>query len=421
MEDDRPSRIRYGLLGSWTRRKRALLYRAWRVLCSGNAENSQVALAIAVIATIGTFGCIAVFLYGFVARECQAGCPGGLSSQVAGGFVAVFAAAGAFSIGGVLGLLFGSPRWGDVSVVPVGPAASTGSMSASSNGSTTSAPPPAQNTTASPGSGVRPNTSLERIADWLTTVIVGLSLVHVKELLAAAQHYGSWVTGAITLESSAASPVPGGVISASFGFAGFVLVYLWSLRFLPSELERAYERELAKRVAQKTEELTGDILKTIDEFKARPIFRVQNSVLDAMKADLKEAGVDDGTIEEIHRRYSEATRWTDEPMQGFGPCSQQGNVLSASVTGRGNGDYVIRVSVKVADEAVVDCVRLLHNTFPSFYEVDPVPESRTVAFDILARGSFWIGIVLARPGRDALRLGMDLASAEGATPEFRDS
>ena len=141
----------------------------WTNFRDGKKANSQVSLAIVVIVAATLLGCVLAGIYGFASRS-----GADAFDAVSGGMVALFAATGAFSVGGVLGLLFGSPRWNDAAVATKAGAAAAAAQDANSK---------------APGS-IRPNTSLERIADWLTTMIVGIGLVHVRSIEEHLQRYG---------------------------------------------------------------------------------------------------------------------------------------------------------------------------------------------------------------------------------------
>lgn len=387
------------------------LVNAWRTLSGGNAQDSQVALAIAVISTIGAIGCAAVIAYGLASRDCEGGC------RVAGGFVGLLAAAGAFSVGGMLGLLFGSPRWGDVVPSPTGDNGESGAKHISA--------------------GVRPNTSLERIADWLTTMIVGLGLANLGPIGNKLSVYGTWLTQAITNDKTAQNGIPGIVISLSFVFAGFLLVYLWSLRFLPSELNRAYERltgivtQVAQKeaaqvaqqeVARKTEEIdkkAAEIKQNIEAFRSRPIFAMSSDRLQQIAHELTQSGVDDKTRDEVLNRYADATTWDNEPFETFGPAAIDDYALAASVQppimSKMHEYAVTLVAPKDAPEKNV--IWLLHHSFRDVLLSSAI-ENGVARHQGQTRGPFWVGAVVPRPGKEALRLAFDLAQADGATLDF---
>lgn len=278
-------------------------------------------------------------------------------------------------------------------------------------------------------------------------MIVGLGLANLGPIAANLKIYGLWLTQAITNEAATTNCIPGIVISLSFLFAGFLLVYLWSLRFLPSELNRAYDRltgivtrvaqqqaaevaqqkaaEVAQQeVARKTEEIdkkTSKMEQSIDAFRKRPMFAMQPERLQQITAELARLGVDDKTQEEILARYDSATTWYDEPLEAFGPVTFGDYVLSASVRRPDlSAMYEFSVTLK-APEGGVDgqVIWLLHQSFGRVLLTSTV-EDGVARHQGRTRGPFWVGVVVPRPGKDALRLAINLAEAEGATQEFLD-
>jgi hypothetical protein len=132
----------------------------------------------------------------------------GVAAPVAGGsptFSAVFgvdlliAAAGA-ATGALLGFIFGIPR----TLVPAGAAAAGGG----GEGGPQSASQAALYT----------NTNLERISDWLTTLLVGATLVQIKDIVSWIGHLGGKLLQNGALTNDAAVPV--------------IVVYFFALAFL---------------------------------------------------------------------------------------------------------------------------------------------------------------------------------------------
>jgi hypothetical protein len=124
---------------------------------------------------------------------------------------AVLIASSAFLIGGLVGFLFGIPRT---------------VQGATSRTST---------------AHYRGNTNLEQVSDWLTKIIVGISLVEI----------GRVIPSLTRLAESMKAPLGGQASSESFGLAltianvllGFFLFYLWSRSFFVQELEELEKSE----------------------------------------------------------------------------------------------------------------------------------------------------------------------------------
>ena len=110
-----------------------------------------------------------------------------------------------FLIGGLVGFLFGIPRRVQGSAPPTGATQYQG------------------------------NTNLEQVSDWLTKIIVGVSLVQI----------GHIIPGLSRLAESMKAPLGGQASSAAFGLGltiadallGFFLFYLWSRTLLGRKLE----------------------------------------------------------------------------------------------------------------------------------------------------------------------------------------
>ena len=375
-----------------------ILESAWLIIREPSTNTSQVALAIAVISIATIVGCIVAFLYGIAARDC------GLSCNLAGGLLAVISSAGAFSVGGLLGLLFGAPSFGGAAAQQRAP-------------DSTAAESQKTGTTTTP-SGIRPNTSLERIAEWLTTMMVGISLANLPTIEDRATQLGLWLTREITSHQDASNGSPGIVLALSFGFAGFLLVYLWSLRFLPSELRQSYA-DLSEKI-DRTSEKADLLLAQLKEFKNKAIFKVPEQAIERHENAMRTAGVDAATCAEIRSRYEKAAKGADEPMESFGPVENSGYKLSVTVADQGADIYQFTgtLTPPVGVETGT-CFWLLHNSFaPDVVSESPIKREGSL-FQSTASEAFWIGAVVPRPNGEAIRLAFDLANAEGATEAFR--
>lgn len=147
----------------------------------------------------------------------------------------VFTAASA--TGGLLGFLFGLPR-----------SRLTDQITAGQDGQVSSAGSPVR-----PSSHYLSNSNLIKVSDWLTTIIIGLALVNLKDLLPAIRELAD------VLEE----PLGGYPHSAAIGLsivigsvvAGFVLGFVWTtirVRELLEEAERNAHREVVPRLVGKT-------------------------------------------------------------------------------------------------------------------------------------------------------------------------
>ncbi len=359
------------------------LQKAWLILTQRDDKPSQVALAICVIVISGTLGCAAAFLYGVTSRS------GGWSSRLMGGFVAILACVGSFSVGGMLGLLFGSPTLG------------SGQAKADSDSGNVQL-------------GVRPNTSLERVADWLTTMIVGLGLVNLGAIKTEATSMSVWLTEAISGRTSS-NGTPGITIALGFSFAGFLLLYLWCMRFLPSELRDSYDALKAR--AEDAEEKARRLLL---EFKERASFVVPKENLGQVRQRLIDAQVEDQVANDVVTRYTLSTRADSEPMLDFGPSKSGGYELGATVSEAGAGKYDVTVQLTVpAGTTAQKVFWLLHNSFsPDVMSECPVKGDAGAQYSTMVDEAFWVGAIVPLSGGQSVRLAISLAAAPNAPPGF---
>jgi hypothetical protein len=365
------------------------LREAWSILSERDDKPAQVALALCVIILGSLAAGVAAFAWGLAVRS------GDWSDRIAGGFVALLSCVGAFSVGGMLGLLFGSPT--------VGSSRTQGSPKADVE-------PPSPSTAAPPGLGVRPNTSLERIADWLTTMIVGLGLVHLGSLRGHADAMSVWLTRAITANNGS-NGTPGMMIALGFAFAGFMLIYLWSLRFLPSELRNSYEALKARAESAEAQ---------AEYFKAKAMLVVPPAKLAQLQATLTAAHVDAALTSEVVARYRISTRADSEPMQDFGPEEDRGYRLNARVADLGNRKYEVTVELTSPIDGAADKVFwLLHNSFtPEVMSDCPITAGTPTTYTTVVDEAFWVGAIVPVPNQPSVHLAISLAAVPGVPAAF---
>ncbi len=92
--------------------------------------------------------------------------------------------------------------------------------------------------------GYRESTSLEQVADWLTKILIGLTLTQ----------FTTWEVRFSTLSSNltqiligSPSPIPGGMLLTFYGVLGFLIAYLWMRRYFIHELVAANAEARARR------------------------------------------------------------------------------------------------------------------------------------------------------------------------------
>jgi len=250
-------------------------------------------------------------------------------------------------------------------------------------------------------------------------MIVGLSLVHLATIESRATDLGVWLTREITANQTTLNGTAGIVLALAFGFSGFLLVYLWSLRFLPSELRQSYSA-LSEKIDQANSK-TDALLVRFSEFKNMPIFSIPEHALNRQEARMKAVGVDDLTCTEVRTRYGKASKGSDEPMENFGREESNGYKLSVTVEDQGMGIFSFTAKITPpAGTATGTVFWLLHNSFtPDVVSECPI-EAEGATFNNTANEAFWLGAVVPQTGREAIRLAFDLRNAKGATDAFKN-
>jgi hypothetical protein len=118
------------------------------------------------------------------------------------------------------------------------------------------------------------NTNLEQISDWLTKIIIGVSLVEIKEIPAllkrVAAFAGPGLGGAEAGESFAV------FIILHFVVAGFLFGYLWTRLYMAGALRTADTTSFGQRFASVERKL--EALRTREEFDARALNLLQRQL-----------------------------------------------------------------------------------------------------------------------------------------------
>ena len=151
-------------------------------------------------------------------------------------FAGLLWAAACSSVGWFLGFLFGIPRSLSTdtarTTAPASPGgttapADTDQSAALATISVTAKPPPKP--TASAGASTAVNTNLEQISDWLTKIIVGVTLVESKEVLDHLSNAAHMMAGSLGGENSVSFAF---AILIYFSFSGLLGSYLLTRLFL---------------------------------------------------------------------------------------------------------------------------------------------------------------------------------------------
>lgn len=85
----------------------------------------------------------------------------------------------------------------------------------------------------------RPNTNLEEVSDWLTKIIVGLGLVHLKDLQAKIMEVSRNAASALNVSPSPSDVSAATALVVAFTVLGFLCGYLYTRLFLQGAFSRS--------------------------------------------------------------------------------------------------------------------------------------------------------------------------------------
>jgi hypothetical protein len=330
----------------------------------------------------------------------------GLGYSLEGACLAALASITGYAAGALGGFLFGFPRYLDA-------------------GAITSA----DDLKALPGTGIpagtlRPSTNLERIVDWLTTMIVGATLVNLQSILGQLRSsfgaLGATVTGRDNW-------IVGSLLVSPFVVAGFLHSYLWARKYLPREW--ATPLGIIRTLGHKTVELQ----RALQQVKGQ-IYRVQSDTLRRLSGLLTGVGADDTLKMDVLKRLEDASGWDDEPFERFSTQQDAGFEIGATVTkieqpDEPKGDeglFSAMVSVRRTDGTpfTATVVFLLHNSYRPPYEVREASNSTIVSIDITCNEPSWVAAIVAAATdgeriRPIAKLAMDLGASGNNPAGFR--
>lgn len=113
------------------------------------------------------------------------------------------------------------------------------------------APPPTATAEAEERSLYAGNTNLEQISDWLTKIIVGVSLVELGPIVDFVKDTGTAVAKSIGMADKPAFPI---AIIVLYVICGFMIGYLWARLYLPKALNNS--ERVKRRLLAQLDELT---------------------------------------------------------------------------------------------------------------------------------------------------------------------
>src|SRR3989339_920400 len=103
------------------------------------------------------------------------------------------------------------------------------------------------------------NTNLEEISDWITKIIVGVSLVQLNQIGGGITELGNIVSAG--LDNHPSSFVFSVSTMIFYFVGGFLLAYLWSRIYLPKILRTSYEEGLEQKIIEQDKKLVEQVKK----------------------------------------------------------------------------------------------------------------------------------------------------------------
>lgn len=286
-------------------------------------------------------------------------------------------------IGGLLGFLFGIPR--------------------SKQGQKST-----QNTTTQ--GGYVDNTNLEDISDWLTKIIVGISLVQFNTI----QKYFHTICTNLSsaykpgLESKLAYAYSGALITF-YLLAGFLAVYLWARTYLMDTLTKRDKIQMQQMIkSQELENLKKEFQKTIQRIDVYENKTEFVSII--QKAKPKEPKI----CEDCQKgRWGGITRNSDY-------------TTNATVIKTTPLDMRSVVNIKVLQTAagtktIGKALFILHDSFlpEMIREIKPMQGSNTVEIEFPAYEAFTVGIVVENTDTSVSVYEVDLNQLENLPEGFK--
>jgi hypothetical protein len=242
----------------------------------------------------------------------------------------------ALVVGGALGLLFGLPT------------AQTGTVGAG---------PASQQDL-----GYRESTSLEQVADWLTKILIGLTLTQYNSweekytilsqrltdaivggssrgadcaaLLAAAPTRAQEIAAGPECTFLGSTPIPGGVLVALYSMLGFLVSYLWMRRYFIHELVSGKEeaKALLKQELAKITEVTAQAEKTTEEAR-RASDEAKRAVLQETVKAAESLGLAPAAVEPVRLTQTRAAAILRKGEQLLPPDSKGFETLAGILAG----------------------------------------------------------------------------------------
>ncbi len=238
----------------------------------------------------------------------------------------------------------------------------------------------------------RTNTNLEQISDWLTKIIVGVSLTQIPKLISKFDALTLKVAGGYSESFSSNFSYPfASSIMLFYFICGFLVVYLWAKLYLLEQLvkmeDNLYKRKFQKQVEKVSKLEIARLSSLLTGFN-----RTRNKILAAER--------DEKYVAVVEKAKPEIPVYIEDFQKGrWGGKSKVGNYsINANVTENKDGVNPFKVVVTVKAIAEEPALKgkvyfFLHDTFAPYIEiVEATNNSATVSFE--SYEAFTVGAVI---------------------------
>ncbi|MET3666265.1 pYEATS domain-containing protein [Caulobacter sp. 1776] len=364
----------------------------------GHSRASPTILALVVLFSMAALGVLALFIAAWIVMPVA-----GARHHVYfnGRFMAFGLLAGSAGAagGGLLGLLFG---------LPTSAARAVAQSNASANDASQANP------------WFNDNTAMEQIADWLTKIIVGLSLANFGTFLTYGWQVCVETSKAMTGVASS-NPAIGGLTLAPAALIGFSISYIWIRRYLPGELANA-RLDMIERQRESHEIISGLMqIRAADaagDKQEQPGASKRDST-ERLAEQIAQAAGDEGPFELVRPGTVMNDPWKGQFANST--VSTRSASLLASVKPIPGDKNWFTVAIRVAplkDASALAGMRArlyLHSSFKNPVREIVLNKNGAYALDLVAWGAFTIGLQLQTGELHEL----DLAELPDAPEVFR--
>ena len=326
------------------------------------------------------------------------------------GFVtwSILGAGASLFCGAAIGLLFGLPNVRRIEVVAKGGEGAVGSGGSSL------------------ADGYSESTNLEQVADWLTKIIIGLTLTQYYMLQLRFNELSTNLTSAMYGKITPPDAmVPGGTIVTAYTVLGFLTSYLLMRRYFISEMVQG--RRDAENKAKKAREEKAEVARAagVGLAQTSPVTATTpHDIQEGARALADKAAqfAAPQALPEARNLVQEAkdVEYPDDPWRGkFGGAASDGTAsLSASVTALESDPSLFRLVLTVAGPPSYSgqsATFYLHPTFGSEPQRVAFGADGKAVLELFAYGAFTVGVLL----ENGNKLELNLATQPDAPELFR--